>query len=107
MAGGLPVRQHPTRTCVACRTPRQKRELLRVVRTPGGAIVLDASGRAPGRGAYVCAADACQDAAMAKGALRRALGVPIPAGLFGPARVVGAIAPMLQNQNQDDQEGGA
>jgi predicted RNA-binding protein YlxR (DUF448 family) len=90
---------------VACRTPRQKRELLRVVRTPGGAIVLDASGRAPGRGAYVCASDACQDAAMAKGALRRALAVPIPAGLFDPLRAVATAVPMIQSK--DDQEGGA
>jgi uncharacterized protein len=90
---------------VACRTPRQKRELLRVVRTPGGAIVLDASGRAPGRGAYVCAADACQDAALAKGALRRALAVPIPAGLFDPVRAAATAVPMIQNQ--DDRRGGA
>jgi hypothetical protein len=90
---------------VACRTSRQKRELLRVVRTPGGAIVLDASGRAPGRGAYVCAADACQDAALAKGALRRALAVPIPAGLFDPVRAAATAVPMIQNQ--DDRKGGA
>ncbi len=90
---------------MACRTSRQKRELLRVVRTPGGAIVLDASGRAPGRGAYVCAADACQDAALAKGALRRALAVPIPAGLFDPVRAAATAVPMIQNQ--DDRKGGA
>lgn len=90
---------------MACRTPRQKRELLRVVRTPGGAIVLDASGRAPGRGAYVCAADACQDAALAKGALRRALAVPIPAGLFDPVRVAARAAPIIENH--DDREGEA
>jgi len=90
---------------VACRTPRQKRELLRVVRTPGGAIVLDATGRAPGRGAYVCAAVTRQDAAIAKGALRRALAVPIPARLFDPWRVAAAAVPVIQNQ--DDQEGGA
>ena len=41
---------------------------------------------------------------MAKGALRRALAVPIPADLFGPLRV-GAAAPLTQNQ--DDEEGGA
>ena len=105
MAGGLPPRLHPTRTCVACRTPRQKRELLRVVRTPGGAIVLDPTGRAPGRGAYVCADAACQAAALTKGALRRALAVAIPAGLFDPQRAVGAAQPMMQNR--DDQEGGA
>ncbi len=76
-----------------------------MVRTPGGAIVLDATGRAPGRGAYVCADNACQEAAMTKGALRRALAVPIPAGLFDPPQVVGAAAALMQNP--DDQAGGA
>jgi predicted RNA-binding protein YlxR (DUF448 family) len=76
-----------------------------VVRTPGGATVVDATGRAPGRGAYVCDDAACKEAAMAKGALRRALAVPIPVGLFDPPRVVGAAAPPMHNQN--DQEGGA
>ena len=105
MAGGLTVRPHPTRTCVACRTPRQKRELVRVVRTPAGAVVLDRSGRAPGRGAYVCDDAACQDAAMTKGALRRALAVPIPAGLFGaPPAVAASTDP---NHTVHDIEGGA
>jgi hypothetical protein len=53
----------------------------------------------------VCADQACHEAAMTKGALRRALAVPIPAGLFDPPRVVGAAAALMQNQ--DDQEGGA
>jgi predicted RNA-binding protein YlxR (DUF448 family) len=90
---------------VACRTPRQKRELLRVVRTPGGTVVLDATGRAPGRGAYVCDDRACQDAAMTKGALRRALSIPMPAGLFDPLRAAGPASPLMQNP--DDREGGA
>ena len=76
-----------------------------MVRTPDGAIVLDPTGRAPGRGAYVCTDAACQAAAIAKGVLRRALAVPIPVGLFDPARVAGAPAPT--NHNLNYQEGGA
>ena len=105
MVVGQPARQHPTRTCVACRTPRLKRELLRVVRTPGRTIVLDATGRAPGRGAYVCADPGCQAAALAKGALRRALAVPIPSGLFDLAPVAAADLPLMHTH--DDHEGGA
>ena len=74
-------RRVPSRTCVACRTVRPKRELMRVVRTPAGEIILDASGRAPGRGAYVCRTDECLDKAIAKGALSRALTTPLPADL--------------------------
>ncbi|HSO29120.1 MAG TPA: YlxR family protein [Candidatus Sulfomarinibacteraceae bacterium] len=66
---------------MACRTPRDKRELVRVVRTPDGAIRADATGRAPGRGAYVCHDPACIANAIARGALARALETRVPAGL--------------------------
>jgi hypothetical protein len=58
---------------VACRTARPKRELVRIVRTPDGRIVLDVTGRLAGRGAYLCHDEACRETALAKGALRRAL----------------------------------
>jgi len=47
---------------------------------------------------------ACQDLAVAKGTLRHALAVPIPAGLFDPTQAA-AATPLMQND--DDQEGGA
>ncbi|MEW6225965.1 MAG: YlxR family protein [Chloroflexota bacterium] len=68
----------PTRTCVACRTARPKRELVRVVRTPAGTVVLDLGGRAPGRGAYLCRDAACWDTAVRKRALEHALGTQVP-----------------------------
>jgi predicted RNA-binding protein YlxR (DUF448 family) len=64
-------------------------------------VGLDPTGRAPGRGAYVCPEPACREAALKKGALRRALGVPIPADLFG--RPVG----ILPTDEQANDEGGA
>jgi predicted RNA-binding protein YlxR (DUF448 family) len=66
---------------VVCRQPRQKRELTRVVRTPDGRVVVDASGKMPGRGAYVCESAECRAAALDKGSLQRALEVPIPVEL--------------------------
>jgi len=51
---------------------------MRVVRTPAGDIVLDESGRAAGRGAYVCRSADCLDKAITKGALSRALKTPLP-----------------------------
>jgi hypothetical protein len=56
----------PTRTCVACRKPQPKKELLRVVKTPEGDVKLDFSGRAHGRGAYVCNSDVCIQTAVKK-----------------------------------------
>lgn len=74
-------RRVPNRSCVACRTVRPKRDLLRVVRTPSGDISIDPGGRAAGRGAYVCRAAECIDNAIKKGALSRALNTPLPTDL--------------------------
>ena len=51
---------------------------MRVVRTPGGEIVLDPSGRLPGRGAYLCADGSCWSRALKHKALERALSAPLP-----------------------------
>jgi predicted RNA-binding protein YlxR (DUF448 family) len=51
---------------------------MRIVRSPGGAVALDESGRAAGRGAYVCRSLDCLDKAIKKGALSRALKTPLP-----------------------------
>ncbi len=58
------IRKTPQRTCVACRTIGGKRGLLRTVRTPEGRVVLDPTGRLPGRGAYLCREAACLNAAI-------------------------------------------
>ena len=67
------------RMCVACRQMRNKKELVRVVRTPEGAVCLDKTGRANGRGAYVCPSLACLNKAVKARALDRALEVAIDA----------------------------
>lgn len=77
----MSARRPPTRSCVACRTARTKREFLRVVRTPAGEVRLDDTGRANGRGAYVCRDDVCITTAIEKGALARALETRLPAEL--------------------------
>ena len=77
----LPPRHYPTRTCVACRTERQKRDLVRVVRGPDGTVALDRTGRAPGRGAYLCADGNCWSSALSKKSIERALSVSLPAEL--------------------------
>jgi uncharacterized protein len=61
------------RMCVSCREMRPKKELARVVRTPEGTVLLDATGRANGRGAYLCRKSACLDKAVKSRALERAL----------------------------------
>lgn len=54
------------RTCIVCGTQAGKRDLLRVVRTPSGEVRLDASGKAAGRGAYVCSRECLEKAVSSK-----------------------------------------
>jgi predicted RNA-binding protein YlxR (DUF448 family) len=94
-----PRRRIPERTCVACRTARPKRELVRIVRTPDGAIRLDGTGRLAGRGAYVCRSASCLTIANTKGALTRALGTTVPTTLI-------ASVDLGPHHDTDTDEGG-
>ena len=64
------MRHGPIRTCLGCRTPRPKHELVRLVRRADGRVVVDASG--PGRGAYVCPEPGCVERALKGGRLAHA-----------------------------------
>lgn len=59
-------RHVPIRTCIACKQSKPKRELLRVVRTPDGHVLMDATGKRSGRGAYLCARLSCWQDALKK-----------------------------------------
>ena len=61
-------KKKPQRTCVACRTKRDKKDLMRIVLTPEGEIRFDPTGRAAGRGSYLCRNEEClkQAAKLAK-----------------------------------------
>lgn len=58
------ARREPQRTCIACRKVKDKRELVRLVRTAGGTVELDETGKADGRGAYICKKAACWEQAL-------------------------------------------
>jgi predicted RNA-binding protein YlxR (DUF448 family) len=66
-------KKQPVRTCVSCRQERTKRELTRIVRTPGGEVLVDETGKANGRGAYLCNDRACWDRAIKGRVLNHAL----------------------------------
>ena len=72
----------PMRQCLGCREMKQKRELIRVVRSPEGEISLDFRGKKPGRGAYVCPNETCLKTVVKSKALERALGTPIPEDIY-------------------------
>lgn len=68
----------PMRQCVGCREMHQKRELIRVVKSPEGEISLDFKGKASGRGAYICHSAECLKKARKARALERAFSLSIP-----------------------------
>jgi predicted RNA-binding protein YlxR (DUF448 family) len=60
---------------VVCRSTTAKRALHRIVRSPAGTVAYDPTGKAAGRGAYLCGRPACLDAAVRRGSIQRALKV--------------------------------
>lgn len=76
------VRKIPMRQCIGCGEKRSKRDMIRVLRTTQEEIVLDATGRKNGRGAYLCGNPDClKKAAKSKG-LERALKTGIPQQIY-------------------------
>ena len=75
-------RKIPQRQCVGCREMRDKRVLLRIVRTPEGEILLDSTGKKSGRGAYVCPDPECLKKARRSKALERAFDTAIPPEVY-------------------------
>ncbi len=70
------------RMCVGCREMKPKKELIRIVRAPedapsAGAVSIDRTGKAAGRGAYVCVSTECLQKAIKTRALDRALEHPL------------------------------
>lgn len=78
----MKTRKIPMRMCVGCREMKEKRSLLRVVKSPEGAINFDRVGKAPGRGAYVCKSKACLERAVKARQLERALETRIDEAVF-------------------------
>lgn len=72
----------PMRQCLGCREHKPKKELIRVVRSPEGAISLDFKGKLPGRGAYVCPLPACLAKARKSRALERAFDTALPPEVY-------------------------
>ncbi len=71
------------RMCCACGTRREKKDLIRIVRTPEGKVTADGTGRANGRGVYLCRDAACIRLAEKKKAAERSLKTEVPAEVYG------------------------
>jgi len=73
-----PVRKMPIRRCSGCNQHFPKNELIRVLRTPEGEILLDLTGKKSGRGAYLCKNAACLKKARKSRRIDSSLDVQIP-----------------------------
>ena len=72
----------PQRMCIGCGACKDKRELIRVIRTPEDEITLDDTGKKNGRGAYLCRSTECLNKAKKSKGLERSFKMPIPAGVY-------------------------
>ena len=72
----------PVRLWLGCHEPKAKNEMLRIVRTGDGNVLIDLKGKVSGRGAYICKTKACFEKALKSKALDRSLGVSIPSDVI-------------------------
>ena len=72
------VRKIPMRKCVGCGEMKSKKEMMRVLKTTEDEIILDATGRKNGRGAYLCFQKSCLLQAIKNKGLERSLKMAIP-----------------------------
>jgi predicted RNA-binding protein YlxR (DUF448 family) len=72
------IKKIPKRQCVGCRQMKEKKELIRVVKSPEGEISLDFKGKKPGRGAYICPNSECLNRAIKIKAFSRLFKTQIP-----------------------------
>ncbi len=80
------LRKIPQRMCVGCREMKNKKDLIRVVRTPDGAIEVDPTGKKSGRGAYLCPSQDCFNQAVKGKRLQKALEHDVPPELLDSIR---------------------
>lgn len=71
------MKKVPMRTCIGCNEVKPKKELIRVVKTTEGEVLLDFTGKKNGRGAYVCHDISCLEKAIKTKRLSRAFEMPI------------------------------
>lgn len=73
----MKVKKIPQRTCLGCKAVKPKKELIRMVRTPEGEVLVDLTGKKSGRGVYTCANISCLEASFKGAQLDKALEVNI------------------------------
>lgn len=76
------VRKVPLRKCTGCGEMKNKKEMIRVIKTPEDEIILDITGKKNGRGAYICNSTVCLQQAIRQKGLERSLKTAIPKEIY-------------------------
>ncbi|WP_300280080.1 RNase P modulator RnpM [Peptacetobacter sp.] len=76
------VKKIPQRKCIACQDRDSKKGLIRIVKNKEGEIFLDPTGKANGRGAYICKSSECLKKAIKSKALNRAFKMEVPDEIY-------------------------
>lgn len=83
-------KQTQMRRCVSCRESKHKSELLRIVRTPEGTFQIDFTGKANGRGAYICKDENCAAETKKRRKLDKSFKSALPAEIY--EQIIEAVA---------------
>ncbi len=75
-------KKKPERQCIGCRESKEKKQLIRIVKTPEGEIQLDRTGRQNGRGAYLCDNPECLKKARKSNSLNRSFKMTVPDEIY-------------------------
>lgn len=78
----MSVKKIPLRQCIGCGEMKSKKEMIRVIKTAEGEILLDATGRKNGRGAYLCSSMECFKKAVKGRGLERSFKMAIPREVY-------------------------
>ena len=90
------MKKIPQRSCVVCRTQKNKNELLRIVKNKENEIKIDTIGKEPGRGAYICYSEQCLEKAIKGKKLEKALETKIEEETYNKIREI------IKNKNGGD-----
>ncbi|MFG6394431.1 MAG: YlxR family protein [Lachnospiraceae bacterium] len=78
----LRTKKIPMRQCTGCGVRKEKKELIRIIKTPEDLIEIDFTGKKNGRGAYICNSVECLEIARKRKSLERSLKVTIPEEVY-------------------------
>ena len=82
------MKKIPLRTCMGCNEKKPKKELVRIVKNKDGEIFIDRTGKADGRGAYICDSLECLEKVIKSKRLEKVLEVKIPEEVYNNLRGV-------------------